>query len=47
MIRRQPAVDDFGDLDLALPELEPSRRLLATIASVALDIYYRKCGRFS
>ena len=27
-----PAIDDFGDLDLALPELEPSRRLLATIS---------------
>jgi len=43
----QPTVDNFGDLDLALPEPEPSRRLLTTIAGVALDIHYRECGRFS
>jgi hypothetical protein len=38
MIGRQPGVDHFADLDLALPEPEPPRRLLATIAGVALDI---------
>lgn len=44
VIGRQPAVDNFSDLDLALPEPEPSRRLLATIAGVALYIHYRECG---
>lgn len=47
VVGRQPAVDNFGDLDLALPEPEPSWRLLVTIAGVALDIYYRECGPFS
>jgi hypothetical protein len=45
VIGRQPPVDNVGDLDLALPKPEPSRRLLATIAGVALDINNRECGR--
>jgi hypothetical protein len=47
VIRCQPAVNDFRDLDMALAEPEPSRRLLATIAGVALDIHFQKCRRFS
>ena len=47
VIGGQPAVDNFGDLDLAVPKPEPSRRLLAAIAGVALDIHHRKCGRIS
>ncbi len=47
VIGRQPTVDNFSDVDLALPEPEPSRRLLATIASVALHIHYWECGCFS
>jgi len=47
VIGRQPAVDNFGDLNLALAEPEPSRRLLSPIAGVALDILYRKCGAVS
>jgi hypothetical protein len=39
VIGRQPAIDNLGDLDEPLPETEPSRRLLATIAGVALDIH--------
>ena len=38
VIGRQPAVDNISDLDLTLPDSEPSRRLLATITGVALDI---------
>jgi hypothetical protein len=45
VIGRQPAVDNFGDLDPALPHSEPSRRLLATIAGVALDMHDRECAR--
>ena len=47
VIGGQPAVDNLGDLDLALPEPEPSWRLLASIAGVAPDIHYRECRRFS
>jgi hypothetical protein len=47
MIGCQPAVNDFRDLDLALAEPEPSRRLLATIAGVALDIHDRERGHVS
>ncbi len=47
MIGSQPAVDDLGDLDLALPKPEASRCLLATIAGVALDIHSPECGRVS
>jgi hypothetical protein len=47
MIGRQPAVDNFGDLDHALSESEPPRRLLSTIAGMALDIHCRTRGCFS
>jgi hypothetical protein len=39
VIGRQPAVDNFSELDLALSEPKPSRRLLTTMTSVALDIH--------
>lgn len=39
VVGRQPGVDHFPDLDLSLPQPEPPRRLLATIAGVALDIH--------
>ena len=47
VIGRQPTIDIFGDLDLTLPDSEPSRRLLATIAGVALDIHDEEWLHFS
>jgi hypothetical protein len=37
-MNREDAVDNFADLATALPESEPSRRLLTTMAGVTLDI---------
>ena len=37
MIRREPAVDDLDYLQYAIAESQPERRLLATVACVALD----------
>ena len=42
-----PPPDLAAPIDLALPEPKPSRRLLATIAGVALGTHDRECGRFS
>jgi hypothetical protein len=47
VIRSQPTVDYFSDLDLGPREPEPSRRLLATITSVALHIDDQVRGRLS
>lgn len=36
VIRRQPAIDDVGDLDLPFPEMEPDRPFIAAIPGITL-----------
>jgi hypothetical protein len=37
MVRGQPAIDDFGNLDLDSRKDKPARRLLAAMSSVAVN----------